>query len=96
VGVYLEPLIEEFQKLWKGVPTFGTHQGATFNLKAMCMWRIHEFLAYGLFVGCVTKGLMGRPPCDPRTKSQCSRKLTKVVYCGNHCYLPRNHPYRRA
>ncbi len=80
MDVYLEPFIEKFQKLWKGVPTFGTHQGVTFNLKAMCMWSIHEFMAYGLFVGCVTKGLVGCPPCGPTTKSWSSRKLTKVVY----------------
>jgi hypothetical protein len=96
VDVYLEPLIEEFQKLWKGVPTFGTHQGATFNLKAMSMWSIHEFLTYGLFVGCVTEGFVGCPPCGPTTKSRSFKKFKKVVYCGNHCYLPRNHPYLRA
>jgi hypothetical protein len=58
VDVYLEPLIEELHILWKGVSTFDAHQGVTFSLKAMCMWNIHDFSAYGLFIGCVTKGLV--------------------------------------
>ncbi len=36
------------------------------------------------------------PPCGPSTKSRSSRKLKKLLYCGSQCYLPRNHPYRKA
>jgi hypothetical protein len=79
--------------LWKGVLAFDAHQGGTFSLKAMCMHNIHTILAYGLFVGCVTKGLVGRLPCGPTTKSQSSTKLKKVVYCRSSCYLLRNNPY---
>jgi hypothetical protein len=60
------------------------------------MWSIHDFLAYGLFAGCVTKGHMGCPPCSLTIESQSSRKLNKILYCGNQCYLPRNHLYWRA
>jgi hypothetical protein len=38
--------------LWKGVSAFDAHQGATFSLKAMCMWNIHNISAYGLFRMC--------------------------------------------
>jgi hypothetical protein len=55
--------------LWKGVMAFDAHQGETFSLKAMCMWNIHNISTYGLFVGCVTKGTVGRPPCGPTIKS---------------------------
>jgi hypothetical protein len=32
------------------------------------MWGIHDFLAYNLFAGCVTKGHVRCPPCGPNTK----------------------------
>jgi hypothetical protein len=46
----------------------------------MCIWNIHDFPAYGLFAGCVTKGLVGCPPCGLATESRYSRKLKKVIY----------------
>ncbi len=55
VDVYLKPLIEELQILWKGVEAFVAYLGAKFNLKVMCMWNIHDFLAYNLLIGYVTK-----------------------------------------
>lgn len=79
VDVHLESLVEELQILWKGVKALDSFQGATFNLRAMCMWNIHDFPAYGLFVGCVTKGLVGCPPCGPTIKYRHSRKFKKVV-----------------
>jgi hypothetical protein len=57
----------------------------------MCMWGIHDFLTYGLFVGCVTKRHVDFPPCGPSTEVQSSKKLNKMVYCGLRRYLPRNH-----
>jgi hypothetical protein len=54
VDVYLQPLIEELQVLSKGVDAFYAYLGANFNFKTMCIWSIHDFLAYHLFVGCVT------------------------------------------
>lgn len=33
----------------------------TFLLRAMCMWNIHDYPSYGLFVGCHVKGLHGMP-----------------------------------
>jgi hypothetical protein len=80
---YLEPLLEELQVLWQGIQVFDAYSRVTFTLKAMCMWSIHDFLAYRLFAGCVTKGHMGCPPCDLATESQSSRKLKKILYCGN-------------
>jgi hypothetical protein len=56
----------------------------------------HNILTYGLFVGCVTKGLVGHPHCGPTIKFQSSTKLKKVVYCRNSHYLLRNHPYWQA
>jgi hypothetical protein len=63
VDVYLQPLIDELQLLWKGVVAFDAYLGAKFNLKAICIWSIHDFPTNNLFVGCVTKGRVGYPPC---------------------------------
>jgi hypothetical protein len=95
MDVYLEPFIEVLQLLWQGVKVFDSFQGATFNLRAMCSWSIHDFLAYGLFAGCVTKGLAGCPTCGPTTKSWYSKKSRKS-FCGNQQYLPQTHPYQWA
>jgi len=92
--MYLVPLIGELKMLWIGVNAFDAKQGQTFNLKAMIMWNVHDFPAYGLIVGCVTKGSLARCPfCEPTIESQFSRKLKKVVYCGGCHRLPRNHAY---
>jgi hypothetical protein len=47
----------------KGVVAFEAYLGTKFNLKAICMWSIHDFPTYGLFVGCMTKGQVGYSPC---------------------------------
>ncbi len=61
--MYLELFIKELQIMWKGVYVLDSFQATTFNLRAMCMWNIHDFPVYRQFVGCVTKGLVGCPPC---------------------------------
>jgi hypothetical protein len=96
VDVYLQPLIDELQLLWKGVVAFDAYLGAKFNLKTICMWSIHDFSTYDLFAQCVRKGQVGCPPCVATTKSQSSKKLKKMVYCGTRRYLPQSHPYRWA
>ncbi len=65
VDVYLQPFIEELQVQWKCVRAFNTYMAEKINLKAMCTWSIHDFLAYGLFAGCVTKRQVDFPPCGP-------------------------------
>ncbi len=60
------------------------------------MWSIHNFPAYNLFVGCVTKGQVSYPPCGATTESWSLKKLKKMVYYGTCGYLPQNHPYKRA
>ncbi len=70
--------------------------GAKFNLKAICMWNIHDFPTYGLFTRCVTKGQVGCPPCGVAIEFQSSKKLKKMVYCGTCRHLPWSHPYKWA
>jgi hypothetical protein len=57
------------------------------------MWTIHDFLAYGLVVGCVTKGYKGCPICGPNIIVQYSKRMRKMVYTSHRCRLGRTHPY---
>ncbi len=61
INVYLQPLLEELEMLWAGVMIVDVTRpegSRSFCLRAICMWNIHDFLAYGLFVRCQAKGYM--------------------------------------
>ena len=76
IHVFLAPLVEE-QRLWKGVKVIDASilekaqsnvkriysTNPNFNIRAIFMWSVHDFSAYGLLVGQVTNGYMGCPPC---------------------------------
>ncbi len=51
--MYIQPLVEELQELWKEVNTFDvTRPRGKFLLRAICMWSLHDYPTYGLFVSC--------------------------------------------
>jgi hypothetical protein len=55
IDVYLQPLVEELKTLWEGVNTIDVtrlERSNSFCLRAICMWNINDFLAYGLFARC--------------------------------------------
>ena len=85
--VYLQVLLEELQVLWHvGVPTADAamYRGSReFIMKAILLWTIHDFLAYGIVVGCVTKGYRACPVCGPHTSSRRSRALHKTFMMIN-------------
>lgn len=98
IDVYLSPLIEELLELWDGVEAIDVSAGNNnqrFTLKAILMWCIHDFPAYGLASGQVTKGYKGCPECGPNVTTRRSAALGKNVYLGHRRYLSRSHPYRR-
>ncbi|MUN65029.1 hypothetical protein GMA12_18175, partial [Kocuria sediminis] len=43
----LEPLVEELQQLWQGVPAFDASETSTrprsFTLHGICMWTMHDY-----------------------------------------------------
>ena len=83
--VFLQPLVDELQQLWSrgGVLTWDAraYMGmAQFNLRAILMWTLHDFPAYGLLSGLTTKGYKGCPVCGPSTVSRQSKILRKNVY----------------
>ena len=64
--VFLQPLLEELLLLWQpaGIETVDVaryQEMPTFNLRAVLIWTLHDFPAYGVVPGCVTKGYVGCP-----------------------------------
>ena len=97
---YLQPLLDELKTLWHtGVATddAALYQGSRrFMLKAILLWTMHDFPAYGVVAGCVTKGYKGCPICGPNTISRRSLALHKNVYDNQYRrFLPADHPWRR-
>ncbi|GKC78545.1 hypothetical protein Tco_1129319 [Tanacetum coccineum] len=47
IDVYLRPLIDDLKVLWalKGVETIDVATGQKFNMRAMVLWTINDFLA---------------------------------------------------
>ena len=99
VDVYLAPLIEELQELWKGVNCVDGSQGSTkektFTLHGMLLWTVNDFPAYGLISGQVTKGHRACPVCGPNVATRRSKALKKNVYLGHRRQLPMTHQWRR-
>ena len=98
VDVYLAPLIEELQQLWEGIDAVDASAESVnrkFTLKAILMWCIHDYPAYGLVSRQVTKGYRGCTECGPSVATRRSAALTKNVYLGHRRFLNQTYLYRR-
>ena len=85
VEMYLVLLIEELQQLWEGVDAIDAsakNENMNLMLKAILMWCIYNFPAYGLVSGKITNGNRGCTKCGPSLTTRCSKRLTKYVYLG--------------
>jgi hypothetical protein len=99
--VYLQPLVEELHTLWTdGIRTYDVANsgGSTwFNLRAILLWTIYDFHAYGIVAGCVTKGYKSCPICGPETISRRSAALKKNLNDNQaHRWLPTDHHWRSS
>ena len=99
IDVYMAPLLEELRELWTvGVACYDAARWrgeAMFSLRAMLLWCVHDFPAYGMLAGTTNKGYCGCPICGPNTDARHSAALSKVVYGGRHRrWLPAHHPFR--
>ena len=51
IDVYLEPLENELKLTWdQGLRTYDAHSRSLFNIKAIFLWVIHDFPAYGIWL----------------------------------------------
>jgi len=81
IDVFLEPLVEEFLELWKGVPIVDALSEKKFDLHAIVIWCIHDYPALSTLSGRVTRGYYACVHCD---KKPCSKRIrSKICYIGN-------------
>ncbi|XP_073153431.1 uncharacterized protein [Henckelia pumila] len=96
IDVYLEPLVDDLKKLWDtGVESYDAFNKSMFNLKAILMWTINDFPAYGNLAGCVTKGKLGCPICGENVCSMWLKYSRKFAYMSHRRFLAPNHPFRQ-
>ena len=70
IDVYLAPLLEELLEFWDSV-TYVSEEPhrQQFTLRALLLWCIHDYLAYGLTSGQVTKGYRACTECGPHVST---------------------------
>jgi hypothetical protein len=51
MNIFLRLLMEELKELWQGVDVYDSHLKCRFNLCAVYLWSIYDYLAYDKFVG---------------------------------------------
>ena len=95
IDVYLEPLIDDLCHLWdNGEWTYDAFSKSSFTLKAMLLWTISDFSAYGNLAGCKVKGKMACLLCGKHTESMWLKFSRKHVYMGHRMGLPPSHRFR--
>ena len=98
IDVFLRPVIRDLLKLWTGVPALNMSMPEgqrQFTLRAMLIWTVNDFPAYGLLSGQQVHGYKGCPLCGPETCSEYARLLHKMIFMGARRHLPPDHPFRR-
>lgn len=96
IDVFLEPLLDDLELLFEiGVETYDSYKQERFNLRAVVLWTINDYPAFGTLCGCPYGGFNGCVVC--RKDTQCSRLAysAKQSYTGHRKYLPYDHPFRR-
>ena len=96
IDVYLQPLIDELKDLWeKGVETWDAKEKKNFNLRAILLWTINDFPAYGMLSGWSTKGKFACPYCHKDTDFLWLKCGSKHCYMGHRRFLPMDHRWRK-
>ncbi|GJS54886.1 hypothetical protein Tco_0628248 [Tanacetum coccineum] len=94
--VYLRPLIDDLNDLWalKGVETIDVATSQKFNIRAMVLWTINDFLARSNLSGWSGQGYKACPTCNEDTLSM--RVLGKTAYVGHRRFLKKPYKWRRS
>ncbi|KAG7543657.1 Transposon En/Spm-like [Arabidopsis thaliana x Arabidopsis arenosa] len=97
LDVFLQPLIHELKNLWsEGVQTFDYSNKQNFNMRAVLMWTISDFPAYGMLSGWTTHGRLSCPYCMDRTDAFQLKHGRKPCWFDCHRrFLSLHHPYRK-
>ncbi|XP_074323114.1 uncharacterized protein LOC141660053 [Apium graveolens] len=95
IDVYLQPLIEDLQKLWHGKQVYDAFKKESFILRGILLWTISDYPALGNLSGNIIKGYNACVVCVDKTKATRLATYKKMVVMRHRRWLPRNHPYRR-
>ena len=96
IDVYLAPLVNDLKLLWEcGITTYDAYREESFNLRAVLLWTINDFPAYGNLAGCCVKGYRACPVCEEKTHAIRLKHSRKMSYTGHRRFLSASHPYRR-
>lgn len=93
--IFLAPLIEDLKITWEGVEVFDAHRQEFFKLRAMLLWTINDFSAYGNLSGYCVKGHKACPIYEEDTFSLQLKHGRKTIYLGTRRFLSMSHCYRR-
>jgi hypothetical protein len=95
IDVFLEPLMEDKQKLWEhGVNVWDEYKKEHFNLKAIILCTINDNPTRLALTGQV-KGKIGCVICIDQTESIYLPSSMKLVYMRHHRFLPPKHRYHQ-
>ena len=97
IDVYLQPLIDELQKLWSdGILTYDASRKQNFVMRASLIWTISNFPAYGMLSGWSTAGKLACPICMERSKAFTLKNGRKNSWFDcHHQFLEFDHMFRR-
>ncbi|XP_004499398.1 uncharacterized protein [Cicer arietinum] len=98
IDVYLQPLIDDLQRLWSNeILTYDISTKQNFIMKACLMWTINDFPAYGMLSGWGTQGKLACPHCMEDTKAFTFKYGGKNYWFDGHRrFLPANHSFKRS
>jgi len=88
--LFMEPLVEELQQLWRGVLTRDLYSSppADLFLRAVIIWCDHDYTALGTMSGGTTHGYNACVRCDRNPLSYAI--LSKIYYIGHHRFLAKD------
>ncbi|XP_024009247.1 uncharacterized protein LOC112084358 [Eutrema salsugineum] len=97
LDIFLRPLIEELKELWStGIDAYDVSLQQNFKLKAVLMWTISDFPAYGMLSGWTTHGRLACPICMDDKKAFYLLNGRKTCWFDCHRrFLPHGHPLRK-
>ena len=95
LSILMQPLVDELMSLWEGVETWDASRKQKFTMRAAYMWSVHDFPAYGDFVGWSTHGRFACPVCLCDKKAFTLSYGRKACWFDCHrCFLPIDHEFR--